>query len=101
VVEDYGLSAYLSPEVRADGEYSSDHYFFWNKGFPGILAIEDDYDDFNPYYHTQNDRLANLNQTYFVNFVRAAVGTAATLAVPEIENKIYFYFPLAFVSASG
>lgn len=49
VVEYYGLSAHLSPKVLADGENASDHSPFWNKDYPGILAIEDDYDDFNPY----------------------------------------------------
>ncbi len=90
VVEDYGLNGNLSPAVVADGEPYSDHAPFWNKGFPGILAIEDDYDDFNPNWHSANDNLASLNQTYYVNFVRAIVGTSATLALQRMDVKVFF-----------
>ncbi len=88
VVDDYGLDSVLSPEVVDDGELYSDHSSFWNKGFPALLVIED-YDDFTPYYHTQNDKLATLNQTYYNNVIRAIVGTSATLAVPHQDNHVY------------
>lgn len=80
VVTAYGLSSSLTPIITADGIQASDHASFWHQGYAAILAIEDDYDDFNDYYHTPNDRLAALNLTYFANFVRASVGTAAHLA---------------------
>lgn len=95
VVNDYGLDNVLSPVVVADAVPYSDHASFWNKGFPGILAIEDD-DDFTPYYHTSNDKLTTLNQAYYVNFVRAAVGTAASLALPLLDEK--WYLPLVMYS---
>ncbi|MBN1538382.1 MAG: Zn-dependent exopeptidase M28 [Anaerolineales bacterium] len=96
VVNDYGLDEELSPEIVPDGLTQSDHSPFWNYGYPAILAIEDDGDDFNPNYHTSNDRLSALNQTYYVNFVRAAVGTVATLALPipdEETEEFYIYLP--------
>jgi len=83
VVQTYGLSGSLTPLISADGESASDHSEFWAKGYPAILAIEDDYNDFNPYYHTINDNLAHINLTYFTNFVKASVGTAAHLARPS------------------
>ncbi|MBI5563549.1 MAG: M20/M25/M40 family metallo-hydrolase [Chloroflexi bacterium] len=83
VVQTYGLSGSLTPIISADGENASDHSEFWAKGYPAILAIEDDYNDFNPYYHTINDNLTLFNLTYFTNFVKASVGTAAHLARPS------------------
>lgn len=73
------VSAYninLTPQILPDGMQRSDHASFWDYGYPGILAIEDNV-DFTPYYHTISDTLATLNLTYFTNFVKAAVGTLA------------------------
>jgi Zn-dependent M28 family amino/carboxypeptidase len=81
VVNAYGLSSYLTPAIVADGESRSDHSSFWNRGYSAILAIED-WNDFDDYYHTSNDRLQTLDMAYFTNFVKASVGTAAHLAHP-------------------
>ena len=82
VVNTYGMSGALTPIVEPDGESASDHASFWSKGYPGILAIEDDSDDFNAYYHTINDNYDHVNLTYFTNYVKASIGTAAHLAYP-------------------
>jgi hypothetical protein len=58
------------------GDYS-DNSSFWRQGYPAILAIEDDHGDFNPAYHTANDRLAGADLDYYTEFVKAAVGTFA------------------------
>ena len=79
----YGLSGVLSPLITPDGSDEDDAFSFWDNGYPAILAIEDDgavEDDFNPYYHTSGDLVSRFNTTYFTNFVKASVGTAATLA---------------------
>jgi hypothetical protein len=47
------------------------------------MAIEDDYDDFNPKYHTSSDKLQYLNLAYCTAYVKASVGTGAYLAVPK------------------
>ena len=76
VVSAYNLN--LRPEFLVDnmlGNYS-DNKSFWDKGYAAILAIED-YDDFTPYYHSVNDRLDTLDLDYFVEAVRASVGTFA------------------------
>ena len=82
VLTAYGLASSLTPIITASGDPYSDHASFWAKGYPAILAIEDDYDDFNDYYHTTSDTLDRLNMTYYTNYVRASVGTAAHLAGP-------------------
>ncbi len=76
VVATYGLD--LTPEIVLDhylGNYS-DNKSFWDQGFPAILAIED-HNDETPYYHTTNDTIDTLDWDYFVEFVRAGVGTFA------------------------
>ena len=83
VVADYGLGSALSPRILADGLDEDDTYSFWEYDYPGILAIEDDDEaegDFNPYYHSSNDKVAAFNQEYFTNFVKASTGTVAELA---------------------
>jgi len=60
----------------------SDHSSFWDAGYPAILGIEDNGDDFNPYYHSLNDKRVHCNIAYATNYVKAAVGTTARLAVP-------------------
>ena len=80
VVNTYDLSSSLTPIIDPDGVTASDHSPFWSKGYSAILAIEDDQDDFCAYYHTANDTLSTLNMTYFTNYTKASVGTAAYLA---------------------
>lgn len=82
VVAAYGLSSLLTPIITSDGSGFSDHASFWDNGFAAILAIEDDINDFTPYYHTVNDKRQTLNMTYFTNFTKASVGVIAHLAGP-------------------
>ncbi|MBK8048014.1 MAG: M20/M25/M40 family metallo-hydrolase [Anaerolineales bacterium] len=91
VVDDYELD--LVPIVTRDGETASDHSSFWDRGYPAILAIEDDYDDFNPYYHSADDITTHFNAAYFTEFTKAVVGVAATLAVPAQAVKDHIYLP--------
>ncbi len=76
VIDAYNLN--LIPEINPNGTGASDHASFWQYGYPAILGIED-FGDFNPYYHTTNDLLNNMDLDYFTEFVRASVGTFAHL----------------------
>jgi hypothetical protein len=84
VVNTYGLSGLLTPIIDQDGITASDHAAFWSKGYAGVLAIEDDQSDFNPYYHSVNDLRSNLNMGYMTNYIKASLGSVAHLAVPTI-----------------
>lgn len=95
VVSWYGLP--LAPGVAADGLPYSDHGSFWDWGYPAVLAIEDDLADFNPWYHTSGDLLARLHLPYFTAFVKAAVGTAAHLAVPLATQGFFTLAPCRLV----
>lgn len=82
VVSAYGMGGALSPIVTADGETASDHSCFWDRGYPGLLAIEDDYSDFNPNYHSIQDLLSRIDTEYFTYFTRAVLGSVAHQAHP-------------------
>ena len=77
----YNISRNLTPQIVSDGEEYGDHYSFWSFGYPAVNAIED-FDDFNPYYHSDQDRLKYINLEYFTNFTKASLATAATIAGP-------------------
>ena len=99
VVNNYALSGNLAPILDQDVDGVSDHASFWNRGYAGILAIEDDWNDFNDFYHTTNDTVAHINATYFTNYLKASVGTLAHLAeyVAPIDRLRF----LPFIFKSG
>jgi len=83
VVSEYGLG--LSVRKVSTGFSSSDHSPFWKKGYPAVLVIEplegDPNEDFNEYYHDPGDTTDKINFAYFTENVKAALGTAAHLAM--------------------
>lgn len=89
VIDAYGLD--LVPNIIPNGIGASDHASFWQYGYPAILGIERYNGDFNPYYHSVNDRLAILNMAYFTEFVRASLATFVHLSgclVAEAEGSL-------------
>lgn len=81
-ISSYSLS--LWPVKYTTGsETASDHASFWDAGYPALLGIEDDLGgEINPYYHTVNDKRVHCDPSYATEYVKAAVGTTARLAVP-------------------
>lgn len=58
----------LNPIKTVNANHSSsDHWYFWQRGYKAFLGIED---DFNPYYHTNNDRFFAVNVPYFTKVVK-------------------------------
>ncbi len=81
VITDYDIA--LDPQVITWGSSeASDHASFWDYNYPAIMGIED-FDDFNPYYHSNNDNMDHIMEGYFTEFTKAAIGATATLAVPD------------------
>ncbi len=72
VIDAYGLD--LTPQIVQDGISASDHYSFWQVGYPAILGIED-FSDFTPHYHSTGDQVETLDLAYFTNFIKASVGS--------------------------
>jgi len=74
----YGLQ--LAPQkITRGATWRSDHGSFWTYGYPAILGIED-FQDFNPHYHTTEDTLANMQTPLMVEYAKAGVATLAGLA---------------------
>jgi len=61
------------------GATYSDHASFWSNNYGAILLIESDY-DFNPYYHSSNDKIQYFNLPYFHKMSRVSLAVTATLA---------------------
>ena len=67
---------------------SSDHGPFWDAGLPAVCGIEEQAwgPDFNPWYHSVNDLIANCDLEYAVNCSKAALAALADYAGPIVEN---------------
>lgn len=73
-----------------DDAWWGDHWYFWQAGFAAVNHEEawDWYDpDFNPYYHSTQDRLEHLDPGFTVGNIKVGVAALATLAVyvPPVE----------------
>lgn len=56
----------LDPNVINPGADDSDHGRFWDRGFTAVALSEVYYgDDFNPFYHSAEDRIHHFNMDYF------------------------------------
>jgi len=58
---------------------SSDHYYFWEYGYDAIFYHN--YDQ-NPYYHSPQDIIENMNLSYATKCSRLVLATLAELAQP-------------------
>ncbi len=74
----YGLSLSVQ-KITANATNRSDHASFWLYGYPAVLGIED-FDDFNPRYHSTQDTLANMQTQMMVEYTKACVASLAELA---------------------
>lgn len=63
--------------IPAGFEWGSDHYYFWEYGYSALFYAEY---NFNPYWHTEDDTLENMNMTYDVKGTRLILATLAVLA---------------------
>ena len=77
----------LSPSIQNPGTTYSDHSSFWDNGFSAVLLIEGYYtNDFNPYYHSVNDRISKFNLPYFHKCAKLAIGSLSSLAMVNITG---------------
>ena len=79
----------IEPDLIANSTMgSSDHGPFWDAGLPAICGIEAPAwsPDFNPYYHSTNDIIANCDIDYAVNCTKAAIAAFADYAGPIVES---------------
>ena len=83
----------LDPVIELPGTGASDHASFWNNGYSAILLIEAYYGgDFNPYYHSVQDRISICNLPYFDKMAKLGIGSLAGLAMPLLTFSANEYF---------
>ena len=86
VINDYSFPL-VTQKITSGSTGGSDHASFWAYGFPAILGIED-FQDFNPAYHTTGDRISIFDMPYFTDFSKAGIASLAIIAQP-IQTFIY------------
>ncbi len=94
-ISSFGLA--INPVIVASQPYS-DHESFLQKGYGAILLIEDN-NNFNPYYHTVNDKMMYINMPYFHKITKA---TAVTIAKYAMNLKIVIdHTPVVSSNSTG
>ncbi len=81
-IYEYGIS--LTPRLVASQPYS-DHYSFQQKNYGAILVIEYDL-EFNPRYHTVNDKFQYLNMNYAHKIAQVTAATVSEYAQVSSYN---------------
>lgn len=80
----YGLD--ITTDIINPGAPYSDHSSFWNNDYAAVLIIEEYYGgDFNPYYHTEQDRIAILHMDYFLEMSKLCIGTLAQKSAVDVN----------------
>jgi len=76
---------YIGLDVIPSGySYGSDHYSFWQFGYSATFTHEY---KFNPYWHTPDDTIENMNMTYDAKMSKLLVASLAELAQTTIVNQ--------------
>lgn len=79
----------ITPVIENPGTVYSDHASFWDNDYAAIMMIEEYYGgDFNPYYHTEQDRIAILHMDYFHKMSKLCIGTLAQKSGIDINVGI-------------
>jgi hypothetical protein len=65
--------------INNNAQYS-DHWYFWQKGWKAFCGIEYS-SDFNPYYHTINDKFLNVKMNYFLANTKAAIAALMSFGI--------------------
>jgi len=76
----------LNLHVVDPGNGSTDHAPFWNNGYSAI-GIDEEYDnDFNPFWHTPADSLAQFNLSFYQKCSKLAYATIAEFALDTVNT---------------
>lgn len=76
----------LNLHIVDPGNGSTDHAPFWNNGHSAI-GIDEEYDnDFNPFWHTPADSLAQFNLNFYQKCSKLAYATIAEFALDTINT---------------
>jgi hypothetical protein len=64
---------------------SSDHASFWNRGYKAICGIQQR-SEYNPYYHTVNDKFQIISMPYYLSYTRSAMATLMTYGLDYLAD---------------
>ena len=92
VAGDYSLG--VNPYLAIPGTGRSDHMSFRKYGYPAVKIIEEEGDDFNPFYHTEADVIDHFDLEYFHEVAKLAVATVAELALSGTAVAVEFESPV-------
>lgn len=67
---------------------SSDHASFWNRGYKAICGIQQR-SEYNPYYHTVNDKFQIISMPYYLSYTRSAMATLMTYGLDYLVDIIH------------
>jgi hypothetical protein len=77
----------LNPYAGSMNSASSDSYPFWQRGFPVVYFFEH---EFNPYYHSVNDLVANINSAYVKETIKASTAVCVTFdQIPGAVDSVW------------
>lgn len=82
------LNIGLITNILDPGSSYSDHASFWSQGYGAILLIEED-NDFNPYYHTSNDKIIYFSNEIFEKSSELIISGLASFALNLNINIIH------------
>ncbi|MEM1514033.1 MAG: M28 family metallopeptidase [Candidatus Thermoplasmatota archaeon] len=77
-------------EISRHDYMGSDHKSFYNYGYEGIFFLEY---EFNPNYHTSEDKIDYINISYLTKICRLATATLATIADKEVNLMVKIVQP--------
>ncbi|MFA7326238.1 MAG: M28 family peptidase [Candidatus Kapaibacterium sp.] len=87
----------LEQSVQIPGTNRSDHASFWAYNFPAILVTEGFFnDDFNPAYHSSDDKLSLMRLEYYHQISQLVIGTMSELAVLSNPTSVESSFDITF-----
>ena len=67
------IKSKISPVVINNGFDRSDNWSFWQEGIPSICITQDWEGDFNKNYHTDQDKIKNLNMDYLTEITKTTL----------------------------
>lgn len=79
----------LQESIQIPGTDRSDHNSFWRNSYPAIFITEGFYNnDFNPTYHSSNDRIAVMSLDYHYQISKLVISTLFNLATFDTISSI-------------
>ncbi len=89
----------IEKSIQIPGTDRSDHASFWRQNYPAIFITEGFFnDDFNPTYHSSNDRISFMSLDYHHQISQLVIATLFELAkfdsISSADNSVDIVFDI-------